>query len=81
MPTYEYLCDCGKKQEQARMVKDRNDPAPCGCGQEAELVPSIPAITGLEQERGYFCEGLGKHIKSKHHAREEAKRMGVKPKW
>ncbi len=81
MPTYEYRCDCGREQEHFRMMENRRDPAPCPCGRNADLVPSIPGLTGLEQERGYYCQGLGKWIESKHHAREEAKIMGVQPKW
>jgi len=42
MPTFEYLCACGKVTEQRRLVHDRNEPARCECGEIAERIMSVP---------------------------------------
>jgi putative FmdB family regulatory protein len=78
MPLYEYECAKGHRQEGICRMEDRAKPMRCDlCGRPARLVISAVKAVGLAEERGYYDIGLGEYVKSKAHADEIGKRMGL----
>lgn len=46
MPTYSYLCDCGKEQDQFFKIAEKPDTVPCECGGVAKKVLSAGLVIG-----------------------------------
>jgi putative FmdB family regulatory protein len=48
MPSYDYLCPCGREQEIFFRIADKPDTVPCKCGGEAAKQLSIGGVQGDE---------------------------------
>ncbi len=54
MPLYEYYCfTCGDKCELVRRISQRNKPLVCKCGENKEMIVSVPTISIWNSEREF----------------------------
>lgn len=42
MPTYDFVCECGKKIDKFLLVGDRDVPQFCECGKQLRRIVSVP---------------------------------------
>ena len=78
MPLYEYECAKGHRVEEFASISGRDQVVRCDlCGRPARFTISAVKSVGLAEERGYYDIGLGEYVKSKTHADEIGKRMGL----
>lgn len=76
---YEYECACGKRKEEFRKVKDRNNPVRCECGK-----PMQKLIGGHRVHADiapYYDDNLQTGIRSKQHRAQVMREQGVYEKY
>lgn len=85
MPTYEYVCVCGRRVDILRDVDQRNDPAECPrCHARMERAVTMPHIRPDADDfssenggKGRYNPQLKQHVTSVNHAIEVAKSKGM----
>lgn len=77
MPLYEYKCDCGKKTQEYKPVKQFDETVFCACGAAMQKVIFAPMVF-VSADVGYSCPITGEPITSKKAHEENLARHGCR---
>lgn len=76
MPTYTYECKrCGKRFDEVRRIKDRQEAAKCSCGGRADKVFTKPGGLCFGSFKEGYNKAFGKHFTTKNQLKEELARI------